>query len=144
MAMACSQSALEGRLNGVLERTDRRSRGVSRPLPDMQRLAANDDAAGLRSARPTSHYWRAAGQLESDSSDENADGVLSAGHSEGGFCSAERSRTKRLGSEPLVDLAGAGRQRRTVRVLLLLRRRRRRQRGVVFRCNWLFTLADSF
>ena len=51
------------------------SRGVSRPLPDMQRLAADNNAAGLRSARPTSRYLRATGQLESDSSDDDG-GVL--------------------------------------------------------------------
>ena len=55
------------------------SRGVSRPLLDMQRLAADDDAAGLRSARPTSRYLWASGQLESDSRDDDG-GVLSARH----------------------------------------------------------------
>ena len=109
----------------------------------MQRLAADDDAAGLRSARPTLRYWRAAGQLESDLRVDD-DGALSAGHSDEEFCSAERSRTKHLGSEPLVDLAGAGQRRRTVRVLLLAEEEEAEAAGVVFRCNWLFILADSF
>ena len=81
-------------------------------MPDMQRLAVDDDAAGLRSARPTLRFWWTAGQLESDSRVDD-DGVLSAGHSDDGFCSAERSRTKRLGSEPLVDLQERGRRRRS-------------------------------
>ena len=113
MAVACSWSALlEGRLDGGLERTVDRpssptwyswknrmdwSSGVSRPLPDMQQLAADDDAAGLRSACSRLRDGRATGQLESDSRDD-FHGALIAGHSTKDICEDLWSRTKRLGS----------------------------------------------
>ena len=51
---------------------------------------------------------------------------------------------KECRSNALFDLRERGQQRWTVRVLLFAEEEEAEAAGVVFRCNWLFTLADSF